>query len=376
MYADGKGVATNQTKASEHFLIAAEKGDPRAQAEAGMRCLEGVGVDKDPGKGLVLLEQAAEREDPMALYNLATLQEKQDRPEQREQTLLYYTRAAELGVLPAQIKLIDLYSDDSWNPPKTHELLKWTHAAAEQGNLSSQYNLAMMHLGRDALVTHPDPQPEEAARWLRMAASQGSVPSMIMLANLLLDNSGPALDPSEAAEWFLKASKSGNLTAQFNLGVLHESGLGVEQDWVKAAKWYDHAANQGHAEAQWNLALLYEQGKGVPQSDAMALKWFERSAEQGLADACLALATFYLEGNLVAQNKRTAEYWLQKAIDGGCEQALEPLEALKQIQKGTDSTESKSSTEPSDATQPIDSIDPTPLDAETSSSDAEEILSP
>ena len=87
LYADGKGVATNQTKASEHFLIAAEKGDPRAQAEAGMRCLEGVGVDKDPGKGLVLLEQAAEREDPMALYNLATLQEKQDRPEQREQTL-------------------------------------------------------------------------------------------------------------------------------------------------------------------------------------------------------------------------------------------------------------------------------------------------
>ncbi len=108
----------------------------------------------------------------------------------------------------------------------------------------------------------------------------------------------------------------------------------------------------------------------------MALKWFERSAEQGLADACLALATFYLQGNLVAQNKRTAEYWLQKAIDGGCEQALEPLEALKQIQKGTDSTESKSSTEPPDATQPTDSIDPTPLDAETSSSDAEEILSP
>ncbi|HCQ83500.1 MAG TPA: hypothetical protein DIV36_02725, partial [Verrucomicrobiales bacterium] len=67
---------------------------------------------------------------------------------------------------------------------------------------------------------------------------------------------------------------------------------------------------------------------------------------------------------------------LQKAIDGGCEQALEPLKALKQIQKGTDSTESKSSTEPSDATQPTDSIDPTPLDAETSSSDAEEILSP
>ena len=122
-----------------------------------------------------------------------------------------------------------------------------------------------------------------------MAASQGSVPSMIMLANPLLDNSGPALDPSEAAEWFRAVSKSGNLTAQFNLGVLHESGLGVEQDWVKAAKWYDHAANQGHAEAQWNLALLYEQGKGLPQSDAMALKWFERSAEQGLADACLAL---------------------------------------------------------------------------------------
>ena len=123
LYADGKGVATNQTKASEHFLIAAEKGDPRAQSEAGMRYLGGVGVDEDPAKGLALLQQAAEQEDPMALYNLATLQEKQDRPEEREQTLIYYTRAAELGVLPAQIKLIDLYSDDSWNPPKNHELL-------------------------------------------------------------------------------------------------------------------------------------------------------------------------------------------------------------------------------------------------------------
>jgi TPR repeat protein len=290
-----------------------------------------MGVEQDMEQARHWLAEAANQDDPMALYNLGFLLDTSDQADEQAAALDYYTRAGNLGVVPAQLRLIEIHRQRQSGPGNTEQIIYWTRAAAEGGVLASQYNLAMILLGQEPQASVEAQQAEEAASWLAKAASSGHQPSMVALASLMLEGKGVTQDPAAAADWFLQASKAGSLLAQFNLGVLHEEGLGVEQDWVKAAKWYDHAANQDHPLAQWNLALMYDAGRGVPRSEAMAFKWFERAAEQGLADACLAVATFYMDGRLHPQDVERATLWLERAVRGGCEAALEPLEKIRNL---------------------------------------------
>lgn len=136
--------------------------------------------------------------------------------------------------------------------------LRWSSAAAAQGQPVAEYLLGTLYMARD---------PQRAMRWLHAAAEQGNVKAMHNLA--IAYAQGPAPDPAQAVQWFGKAAALGYRDSQFDLAVMYERGQGVAQSGAMALKWYLIAAAGGDAPSAGRAAFLKNQ---IAAADATAAK--------------------------------------------------------------------------------------------------------
>jgi hypothetical protein len=83
-----------------------------------------------------------------------------------------------------------------------------------------------------------------ASKWYRRAAEQGHVSSQYNLALNIFYGQGILQDYTEAVRWYRKAAEQGFAEAQYNLGFMYEKGMGVPQDYVQAHKWFNLAASR------------------------------------------------------------------------------------------------------------------------------------
>lgn len=156
------------------------------------------------------IKQAADRGDPVALYELAVrTAEGRGVPRDLKAAAAMFTKAAEKGSAPAQYRIGNAY---------------------ERG----------IGITRDI---------EQAKSWYRRAAMGGNVRAMHNLAVLLADGGGAKPDYAGAVEWFSRAAEHGVRDSQFNLAVLYARGLGASQDLLRAYHWLGIAALQGDEDA-------------------------------------------------------------------------------------------------------------------------------
>lgn len=96
------------------------------------------------------------------------------------------------------------------------------------------------------------------------AAKEGHIDSQFNVALMHENGIGVVKDEKEAVVWYRKAAEQGSSLAQFNLGVLYENGRGTKVNFAEANEWYRQAAVQGDPLAIGNLGMLYIRGDGVP----------------------------------------------------------------------------------------------------------------
>lgn len=117
--------------------------------------------------------------------------------------------------------------------------------------------------------------PSDVTR-IREAAEQGDVSAQFNLGFMYSEGRGVPRDYGQAAAWYRKAAEQGNLPSEYELGGLYHDGRGVpQQDYGQAAAWYRKAAERGFAPAQVTLGVAYLSGEGVPQSDSEAYFWLK-----------------------------------------------------------------------------------------------------
>lgn len=127
-------------------------------------------------------------------------------------------RSAELGYVPAQLRLATLYTDGA---------------------------------------TGIEPNPVEARAWTRRAAEAGDARAMQHYATQLYDGVGGAADEAGALEWMRKSAEAGRVDAQYNLAHLYETGIkGMRPDKVEAFTWYMIAARRGDQPALESVQRL------------------------------------------------------------------------------------------------------------------------
>lgn len=89
----------------------------------------------------------------------------------------------------------------------------------------------------------------------------------------------------ETLPMLLKEAQAGDSIAQDWLAWRYYNGEGLAKDPATAAAWFRLSADNGLAWAQYWLGLRYLQGEGVVQSLSAAQHWFKKAAAQGIEDA-------------------------------------------------------------------------------------------
>ena len=248
-------------------------------------------------------------------------------PEDNQEAVKWYRKAAEQGYAKAQYNLGVMYGKGEGVAEDDREAVKWYRKAAEQGIARAQYNLGNRYL-RGEGVPEDD---QEAVKWLRRAAEQGYARAQLNLGNRYGKGEGVAEDDREAVKWYRKAAEQGHASAQYNLGIMYVKGEGVAEDDREAVKWYRKAAEQGYAKAQYNLGVMYGKGEGVAEDDREAVKWFRKAAEQGLASAQYNLGVTYVKGEGVPEDYVKAYAWLNLAAAQGDKTAAKVKGQLESI---------------------------------------------
>lgn len=296
----------------------------------------------DVAGAMPLLAEEAKLGNPVAAFNLAKIYEDgSGGVKDFTQAATYYQIAAEIDTAPryngaalgpqgpeliaaaqkyGQFALGRFYEAGKGVPQDTKEAIFWYTRAADLGLQQAMLKLAVIYLegvpgeGEEAVPA----DPAQSVAWLEKAAELGNVTAMNELGRAYLAGDGVLANARVAADWFQKAADAGSLTAEYSLGSIYRVGFGGQPDYIRAVRHFERAANGKESASMVALGDLYANGQGVPQDRVQALTWYKLSAlygqpEGGKRGEALA-ATMSPEEQ--TQAKARAETWTPTEVPG------------------------------------------------------------
>ncbi|MEH2511783.1 localization factor PodJL [Nitrobacteraceae bacterium AZCC 1564] len=159
---------------SATLRAAANKGNPGAAFEIGVRYAEGRGVASDYAEAMKWYERASQGGIVPATFRLGALYEKGlGAKKDLETARRYYIQAAEKGSAKAMHNLAVLDADGGGAGPNYKGAAQWFRKAAERGVADSQFNLGILY----ARGIGVEQNLAESYKWFSLAAAQGDADS-------------------------------------------------------------------------------------------------------------------------------------------------------------------------------------------------------
>lgn len=227
------GVVVYRISEIDGLRAAANKGNPVAQNNLGVRLLSGEGVERNPAR-----------------------------------TVALYRAAAEQGLATAQSNLAYLYWNGDHIEKDPVEAISWAKKAAEQNYGAALFLVARAH--ETGLGANQD--LSAAVAWYRKAVEQDNPAAMNNLAVLLSNGDGIAQDTEAAVRLYRQASDAGYALASQNLGMLYWRGKHVAVDLDEAERLLQKAVTDGGPTAAEKLdALRAERQTAAAEPPAVPL---------------------------------------------------------------------------------------------------------
>ncbi len=346
-YFNGKGVKKDQKEGLAWVYLAMMAGLPSSVCSSMELSLGNQTTKEAKQRSKELIETLPK--DSIEFLSLKTRAPAGDPEVQFKLAMLYSKRKVEPFSLGAAVLQIGGYKDIE--PDDVQEAVKWFTKAAEQGYSPAQNELGNWYemnggLGRKGGVD----ARKKAIEWWTRAAKQGYAPSQNNLAGALksgwmseiryhdyknlkkplnfFDEDIKSIEREKitAFQLFKSAADQGFALAQKNLGDCYLNGEGVQKDPVEAFGWLKKSAMQGDALAQFAVGELLLKGTGVEKNIPVAISFYEKAFEQGVSKAGTRLGRFYSLGNSVEKDQRKAvQYWEKASGIGGDEVAMRYL---------------------------------------------------
>ncbi len=218
------------------LLPLAQAGDRQAEATLGFFYATGVGTPIDEAKALALLERAAAKDHPGALYNLARSHELGLLGLQQDPALaqVLYLRAVALDHTPSLHRLGLMYLSGKQITRDTGLGRALLERAVAAGDPQATADLARkLYAGSDL----PQDLPRARALFL-IAAAHDIAPAQRDYGVMLALGKGGPVEPVQAEYWLRRAQKAGVTEAGFDLARLlstHTDLWGDRQ--VEAYAW-------------------------------------------------------------------------------------------------------------------------------------------
>ena len=255
-------------------------GFPPAYRELAKIYLKGNNIKQDKNLGLKLLESAANKEDPEALYLLAKY--KIEKGVDVGIVFPMIKKAAESNVVDS-FELIGVCYEIGRGVPQNKDIsIQYYKKAADAGVLSVQLRLAEYYLN-GTIVNHDIWQ---AIYWYKKAAAQNDPYALFMLGTFADQGIGESINKKKALKYFMKSAKLGYSKAQYNVAEYYSQGIASEKEsHGLACYWYRKAALQDDPRAQKEVGFHYLIGQGVDQNYTYGLNWLNLSEQNGDLDA-------------------------------------------------------------------------------------------
>lgn len=395
------GTDGDRNEAFYCYKEAAMQNHPDAQCAMARFYREGYCVKLNYDLAIQILEPLVEQGHIPAMLELASCVSAQyinssggSRPANPERAKALYERAANLGSAKAMIQLATYWSDQ--------DSILWLTRAAEVGDPEGQYLLAQRyHQGKGV-----EKNPEEAFRWYREAAKQEYSSAVDNLIDCYSNGFGTAENMNDAwawrsqatpysltsaacnvfsekacflndsgynqhasrqleqavttlqqrlkdressvacfyAHWGKRAIRAivenddcpGLALARYELADAYERGLGIDPDPMAAFQWYQKAAKLGLKRAICAIGRCYEQGIGVDADAGLAAEWYRKAAEAGHAPAQYEWGRCYAGGIGTEADANLAFEWYHKSAEGGNAQGQYALACCYQTGQGSE----------------------------------------
>jgi TPR repeat protein len=132
------------------------------------------------------------------------------------------------------------------------ETLVFYQKAAELDNYVAQYNLAKMYLDGDGVeMNHV-----KVFELSKKLAEKEYLAGINRLGYCYDCGIGTNINTQKALELYQKGANLGNSIAQYNVALMYEFGKGIEKDLNLAIHWYQKSAEQGDKYSKTRLSYL------------------------------------------------------------------------------------------------------------------------
>lgn len=215
----------------------ADAGDAEAQFQLGKAFWHGKGMKRDQAKAIEYYRRAAEAKHAEALAGLGAAYALGHGVEEKDAKAAadYFRKSAELGSSIGQMNFGSTLINGQGVEKDTEEGLGWVSKAAEQGLVKAQMYLAQLYTTGDAGVPF---DAKQAASWAKKAADQDYPPALNLYGTMLRDGKGVTSDPEASVSCFQKAADLGHLKSYLNLGSAYFYGQGIQLDRITGMSWW------------------------------------------------------------------------------------------------------------------------------------------
>ncbi|MBV7378945.1 SEL1-like repeat protein [Maritimibacter dapengensis] len=282
-------------------IVAAPEPEPDPFAEATAQCLEIAGP-ADAGVPAAALDAETQRDtlrraapfcrdavnapEPNAevLFHAAAIAQAM---RNKDETLDYLTRAADLGLGAAETRLGDYHLFGVGGRPDVAQAVSHYQKAAELGDPAGTTTLALLHQVGQGVPRDPTRMVE----LMTEAADAGYHFAQYRLAQVYLRGDGVpggdtmgqgAPDPIKAVRYYTLAAEAGNLAAALELSELYaDPASGVPENPAEQVRLTRMVSRTGHAPAIARMGVFYELGYGVDYLPEVAAGLYARALETG-----------------------------------------------------------------------------------------------
>ncbi len=209
------GKSADPIAARQAFEKAASQGHARAAVQLGIMHANASGVPKDDARALEYFNQAAAAGQREGIYNKGLfLLQGRGAPRDVDAGVAALTAAAELGSIPAHVRLADAF-----------------------------------YFGSEGLAA----DRARALPHVKAAADAGDAWACNLFGTMAEFGYAMPVDRHAALHWFTEAARKNNAKAQYNLGRLLHTGKSARSDTVAAYTWLKLASLHGETAAAYIL---------------------------------------------------------------------------------------------------------------------------
>jgi TPR repeat protein len=219
-------------------------------------------------------------------------------------------RAARLGVVPAMLLVAQ-----NLRPNQPDEALSWYEKAAQRGNSDAMVQTGLLYSTR-----HTPEDNRKALEYFIQAADAGNRDGKYFAGECFYyPKPGLVPDEAKALQYLHEAAALGELKSMNLLGTYYRK----IHRYDEARRYLEEGARAGLPLAIANLGVLYINGEGMPKNPEKAVELFRQAAEQGEPGGMYLYGQCFFNGVGVPKDFRTANEWFRKAARAGNPSAID-----------------------------------------------------